>query len=34
VDHATFDLDYDEHVESLKPDGIDGEEVRCEDACP
>ena len=33
VDHATFDLDYDEHVEPLEPDGIDGEEVRCEDAC-
>src|ERR1019366_6091241 len=33
VDHATLDLDYEEHVEPLEPDGIDGEEVRCEDAC-
>ena len=33
VDHATFDLDYEQHVEPLERDGIDGEEVRCEDAC-
>src|ERR1019366_8416191 len=32
VDHATLDLDYEQHVEPLEPDGIDGEEVRCEDA--
>jgi hypothetical protein len=33
VDHATLDLDYEQHVEPLERDGIDGEEVRCEDAC-
>ena len=33
VDHAALDLDYDEHIEPLEPDGIDGEEVRCKDAC-
>jgi hypothetical protein len=33
VDHETLDLDYEEHVEPLERDGVDGEEVCCEDAC-
>ena len=33
VDHATFDLDCEQHVEPLEPDDIDAEEIRCEDAC-
>jgi hypothetical protein len=26
------DLDYEEHIEPVEPDGVDGEEVRGEDA--
>ena len=32
VDRSTLDLDDEQRVAPVEPDGIDGEEVRCEDA--